>query len=71
MAASLLTLHSQGLAPVQVRLIEYRIEPLTAERLAQLPCSHNSNPADPTQIHRLVTTLLDPEQAPADELNLC
>jgi hypothetical protein len=67
----LLTLHPPKLPPVRVRIIEYRIEPLLAERLAQLPRSHNSDPADPTQVHRLVTTLLDPQQAPAEELILC
>jgi hypothetical protein len=67
----LVTLHPLGLPPVQVRIIEYRIEPLTAERLAEFPCSHTSTPADPNQVHRLVTTLLDPEQAPAQELILC
>ena len=62
MAASLPTLHpSQGPA-VQVRVIEYRIESTLAEQLAQFPCSHTSDPADPGQVHRLVTTLLDQEQ---------
>jgi hypothetical protein len=53
---SRLTVHPPGLPPLQVRIIEDRIEPLTAERLAPFPCSHNSTPADPSQVHRLVTT---------------
>ena len=67
----LLTFHPVGLPDVQVRVIEYRIEPHTAERLAQFPSSQTSNRADPRQVHRLVTTLLDPQQAPAVELILC
>jgi hypothetical protein len=67
----LVTLHPLGLPAVQVRVIEYRIEPRTAERLAQFPSSQTCNRADPTQVHRLVTTLLDPQQAPALELILC
>jgi hypothetical protein len=55
----------------QVRVIEYRIEPHTAERLAQFPGSQTSNRADPGQVHRLVTTRLHPQQAPATELILC
>jgi hypothetical protein len=56
----LVTLHPAGLPAVQVRIIEYRIEPSTAERLAQFPSSQTSNRAAPGQVHRLVTTLLDP-----------
>ena len=67
----LVTLHPPKQPSVQVRIIEYRIEPRTAERLGEWPCSHNSRPADPSQVHRLVTTLLDPEQAPAQALILC
>jgi DDE family transposase len=67
----LVTLHPVGLPAVQVRVIEYRIEPRTAERLAQFPSSQTCNRADPTQVHRLVTTLLDPQQASALELILC
>lgn len=67
----LLTLHPAGLPDVQVRVIEYRIEPSTAERLAEFPSSQTANRADPRQLHRLVTTLLDPQQAPATELILC
>jgi transposase IS4-like protein/DDE family transposase len=65
------TLHPVGLPAVQVRVIEYRIEPHTAELLAQFPSSQTSNHADPHQLHRLLTTLLDPQQAPAVELILC
>lgn len=67
----LVSLHPGGLPAVQGRVIEYRIEPRTAERLAQLPSSQTSNHADPGQLHRLVTPLLDPPQAPAVELILC
>src|SRR5258708_12850749 len=71
MAASLLTLHPLGLPAVQVRVIEYRLEPHTAERLAEFPASQPSNHPDPRQLHRLVTTFLDPLQAPALELINC
>jgi hypothetical protein len=67
----LVTLHPLGLPAVQVRIIEYRIESSTAERLAQFPSSQTSNRATPGQVHRLVTTLVDPQQAPAVELILC
>ncbi len=67
----LVTLHPVGLPAVQVRIIEYRIEPHTAERLAEFPSSQTSNHPDPRQLHRLVTTLLDPQQAPALELINC
>jgi hypothetical protein len=67
----LVTLHPLGLPAVQVRVIEYRIEPHTAERLAEFPSSQTSNHPDPRQLHRLVTTLLDPQQAPAVELINC
>ena len=67
----LVTLHPLGLPAVQVRVIEYRIETHTAERLAAFPASQTSNHPDPRQLHRLVTTLLDPQQAPALELILC
>jgi hypothetical protein len=67
----LVTLHPLGLPAVQVRVIEYRIEPHTAERLAEFPSSQTSNHPDPRQLHRLVTTLLDPQQAPALELINC
>jgi hypothetical protein len=56
----LVTLHPAGLPAVQVRVIEYHIEPHTAERLAEFPSSQTSNHSDPRQLHRLVTTLLDP-----------
>src|SRR6266851_4189662 len=67
----LVTLHPLGLPAVQVRIIEYRIEPSTAERLAEFPASQTSNPPDPHQLHRLITTLLDPEQYPALDLIEC
>jgi Insertion element 4 transposase N-terminal/Transposase DDE domain len=65
------TLHPLGLPQGQVRVIEYRIEPHIAARLAEFPSSHTTNHTDPGQVHRLVTTLLDPQQAPAVELILC
>jgi Transposase DDE domain len=55
----LITLHHLGLPAVQVRVIAYHIEPRTANR------------ADPSQVHRLVTTLLDPQHAPTLVLILC
>jgi hypothetical protein len=67
----LVTLHPQGLPAVQVRVIEYYIEPEMAERLAAFPASQTSNHNDPQQLHRPVTTLLDPQQAPAIELIAC
>jgi Insertion element 4 transposase N-terminal/Transposase DDE domain len=67
----LVTLQPVGLPAVQVRVIEYRSEPHTAERLAEFPSAQTSNHADPRQLHRLVTTLLDPQQAPARELINC
>ncbi len=67
----------QGLsAPLQVRVIEYRIDPQVAEQLEQVTpsrmhsCSGSTNP-QVRQVHRLITTLLSPEQAPAKELCLC
>jgi hypothetical protein len=59
----LVTLHLVGLPAVQLRVFEYRIEPHTAERLAQFPSSQTGDGADPTQAHWLVTTVLDPQQA--------
>ena len=47
-----------------VRVIEYRLK-------SSMPPSRNGNPANPGQIHRLVTTLLDPVLAPALDLILC
>ena len=67
----LVTLSPQGQAPFQVRVIEYQLHPQLAQELDQQPHSRNSRPVDPHQVHRLVTTLLDPEQAPAQALILC
>jgi hypothetical protein len=59
----------QGLqAPLTLRVIEYHLEPQTAQRLGQLAQSRNSRPSDPTALHRLVTTLLDPQEASATDL---
>ena len=69
--SDLVTLHPVGLPAVQVRVIESHIEPHTAERLAEFPSAQTSNHAAPRQLHRLVTTLLDPQQAPALELINC
>lgn len=51
--------------------IPWGCPPRTAERLAQFPSSQTSNRANPGQLHQLVTTLLDPQQAPSTELILC
>lgn len=67
----LVTLHPQGQPPVTVRIIEYRLHPRLTQDLDQQPRSRNSSPADPAQVHRLLTTLLDPVQAPALELISC
>jgi hypothetical protein len=67
----LLTLHPVGRPAVQVRVIAYRIEAHTAERRAEFPSSQTSNHADPHHLHRLVTTVLDPQLAPALELIGC
>ncbi len=63
-------------APLQVRVIEYRIDPSVAAQLEQITPSRmhsNSSPTNPQvwQVHRLLTTLLDSEQAPAKELCVC
>ena len=80
MAASLPTLDPrtcQGLsAPMQVRVIEYFIDPKIAEQLEQVTPSRmhsHSTATNPQvrQLHRLITTLLSPEQAPAQALCLC
>jgi hypothetical protein len=54
--------------PLTVRIIEYRLEPSVARELADLPTSRTSDRANPSKVHRLVTTLLDPQQAPALDL---
>lgn len=69
--STLHTLHPDKGPAFQVRVIEYRLIPQLVNDLTPLPRSRNSAPADPGQIHRLVTTLLDPEVAPALELILC
>jgi hypothetical protein len=57
-------------APLTLRVIAYRLVPHLARALAGLPRSRNSRRADPRAVHRLVTTLLDPERAPAKALIL-
>jgi hypothetical protein len=57
-------------APLPVRIIEYRLEPQIAAQLEQITPSRmhqNSAATNPEvhQVHRLLTTLLDPELAPA------
>ncbi len=64
----LVTLRPKGQIPLILRVIEYRLHPLVAHDLALLPVSRTCRRADPTGVHRLVTTLLDPLQAPAFEL---
>ncbi len=80
MAASLPTLDPktcEGLsAPLQVRIIEYRIAPSVAAQLEQITPSRmhsHSSSTNPQvwQVHRLLTTLLDPEQAPAKDWCVC
>ena len=67
----------QGLsAPLRVRVIEYRIDPQVAQQLEQVTPSRvhsHSGTTNPQvhQVHRLLTTLLDPAQVPAKELCLC
>ncbi len=57
-------------APLTLRVIEYRLDPKVAQALSGLVRSRNSRPADPRAVHRLVTTLLDPKEAPAKALIL-
>src|SRR6266581_8867994 len=67
----------QGLsAPLQVRVIEYLIDPQVAQQLEQVTPSRMHSASGSTnpqvrQVHRLITTLLSPEQAPAQALCLC
>jgi hypothetical protein len=67
----------QGLsAPLQVRVIEYLIDPIVAQQLEQVTPSRMHSGSGSTnpqvrQVHRLITTLLSPEQAPASALCLC
>jgi hypothetical protein len=67
----------QGLsAPLQVRVIEYLIAPTVAEQLEQVTPSRMQSGSSATnpqvrQVHRLITTLLSCEQAPASALCLC
>jgi hypothetical protein len=60
-------------APLRVRVIEYLIDPAVAQQLEQVTPSrmhNNSGATNPQtrQVHRLITTLLDPELAPAKAL---
>jgi hypothetical protein len=64
----LVTLRPKGQDPITVRVIEYRLRPEVASDLALLPISRTARPTEPDRVHRLVTTLLDPVQAPALEL---
>ncbi len=67
----------QGLlAPLPVRIIEYRLDPQVAAQLEQITPSRmhkNSSATNPEvhQVHRLLTTLLDPELAPATAVAQC
>lgn len=64
----LVTLRPKGHDPLLLRVIEYRLLPRVAQDLALLPISRTARPSDPGAVHRLLTTLLDPVQAPALEL---
>lgn len=64
----LVTLRPKGQDPLVLRVIEYRLLPRVAQDLALLPISRTARPSDPGAVHRLVTTLLDPQQAPALQL---
>jgi len=61
----LVTCSRKGQPPLTLRVIEYELHPLFAAELSLLPLSRSCNPAKPGQKHRLLTTLLDPAQAPA------
>jgi hypothetical protein len=63
----LVSVRPKGQPPLTLRIIESRLHPHVAEDLATLPTSRTSRPAQPQAVHRLVTTLLDPIQAPALE----
>ena len=54
-----------------VRVIEYRLHPQLTQDLGQFPTSRNAREADPSQVHRRLSTLLDPVQAPALDLIIC
>ncbi|HEY6411522.1 MAG TPA: IS4 family transposase, partial [Ktedonobacteraceae bacterium] len=63
-------------APLRVRVIEYFIKPLLAQQLEQVTPSRihsHSGSTNPQvrKVHRLITTLLSPEQASAQDLCLC
>ena len=63
---------SRGLSePLTLRVIEYTLEPLVAQQMRLLAHSTTSPASDPTAVHRLVTTLLDPQRYPALDLILC
>ena len=64
----LIHLRLKGNVVVTLRVIEYFLRPEVAQDLALLPVSRTSRPSAPTTRHRLVTTLLDPVQAPALDL---
>ena len=62
--------------PLPVRIIEYRIDPGMAEQLEQITPSRmhsNSSATNPQvhHVHRLLSTLLEPELAPAKALIQC
>jgi hypothetical protein len=59
---------AKGQPLLTLRVIEYRLLPSVAQDFATLPTSRTCDPAKPGAVHRLVTTLLDPVQAPALEL---
>ncbi len=62
-------------APLTVRIISYRIRPQAAELLEQVTPSHSQHGSGTTnpkvhEVHRLVTTLVDPQRYPALDLIL-
>lgn len=64
----LVKLPRKGQESLTVRVIEYDLHPLVAAELALLPPSRSARESKPGQKHRLLTTLLDPQTAPALEL---
>jgi hypothetical protein len=64
----LITMRLKGQVTVTLRVIEYALRPEVASDLELLPVSRTSRPPKPATRHRLVTTMLDPVQAPALDL---
>ena len=66
--SSLVTLQPKGQPPLTLRVSASRLHPLLAHDLALLPVSRTCRPADPAAVHRLSTTRLSPQHAPALDL---